>query len=216
MVIIGAGGLAKEILATLLWTRPDADVALFDDVSPSSPRELLGFPVLRTWEELQAHWRRVGTETVIGVGASAARQMLGARIVEAGGRLGTLISNHALVAGFGVTVAEGVCILPYAMVMPDVSIGAGCLVNKGASLSHDTTIGRYCSIAPGARILGGASVGDGAEIGANATVLSRVKVGAGSRVGAGAVVFKDVADGATVVGNPAEPIGAALRRRRRG
>jgi UDP-2-acetamido-3-amino-2,3-dideoxy-glucuronate N-acetyltransferase len=46
----------------------------------------------------------------------------------------------------------------------------------------------------------------GATIGSGATILGGVRIGAGATVGAGAVVTKDVAAGATVVGNPARPL----------
>jgi acetyltransferase-like isoleucine patch superfamily enzyme len=45
---------------------------------------------------------------------------------------------------------------------------------------------------------------DDVSIGANATILPGVKLGRGCVIGAGAVVTKDVALGATVVGNPAK------------
>jgi UDP-2-acetamido-3-amino-2,3-dideoxy-glucuronate N-acetyltransferase len=50
-------------------------------------------------------------------------------------------------------------------------------------------------------------VDDDASIGSGVTILCGVRIGAGAQVGAGAVVTKDVAPGATVVGNPAAPIG---------
>ncbi len=48
----------------------------------------------------------------------------------------------------------------------------------------------------------------GASIGTNATILPGITIGKNALVGAGAVVTKDVPDGATVVGNPAKPLGA--------
>jgi UDP-2-acetamido-3-amino-2,3-dideoxy-glucuronate N-acetyltransferase len=49
-------------------------------------------------------------------------------------------------------------------------------------------------------------VENGASIGSGATILGGVRIGAAAQVGAGAVVTKDVAPGATVVGNPAAPL----------
>jgi len=47
------------------------------------------------------------------------------------------------------------------------------------------------------------TVGRGASIGSGATILGGIRIGCGATVGAGAVVTRNVADGATVLGNPA-------------
>jgi UDP-2-acetamido-3-amino-2,3-dideoxy-glucuronate N-acetyltransferase len=49
----------------------------------------------------------------------------------------------------------------------------------------------------------------GASIGSGAVIMGGVTIGAGGLVGAGAVVTRDVAPGATVVGNPARLINPA-------
>ena len=61
-------------------------------------------------------------------------------------------------------------------------------------------------MSPGANIAGGVSIGTGSWIGIGAAVIGRIDIGSYVRVGAGAVVIKSVADGLTVVGNPARPI----------
>lgn len=50
----------------------------------------------------------------------------------------------------------------------------------------------------------------GAVIGSNATILGGVVIGTNAVVGAGAVVTKDVAEGTTVIGNPAKKIKRVL------
>lgn len=47
---------------------------------------------------------------------------------------------------------------------------------------------------------------DDAWVGVGAMILKGVRIGAGARVGAGAVVARDVPAGATVAGNPAQPV----------
>ena len=51
------------------------------------------------------------------------------------------------------------------------------------------------------------TVGRDVWIGGGALLLPGVTVGDGAVIGAGAVVTRDVADGATVVGSPARPVG---------
>ena len=62
------------------------------------------------------------------------------------------------------------------------------LRSQGIEIARPVTIGRDVWIGGGAIILGGVTIGDGAI------------------VGAGSVVTRDVAAGATVVGNPARPV----------
>jgi len=74
-------------------------------------------------------------------------------------------------------------------------------------VEHDSFLEAHVHIAPGAILGGEVHIGQGAHIGMSATVRQGIAVGEGAVIGAGAVVVNDVADGVTVVGNPARPIG---------
>ena len=207
MVIIGAKGLAKELLAVLQWNGEANDILFFDNVNMDTPDVLYErFPVLKSWEALEKHFLKKSREFVLGVGGAKTRKILAEKVTSLGGQLCSIVSNHALVGEFGNKIGNGVCILSHATITGDVNIGKGSLINKAVIISHDAKIGNYCEISPGAKILGRTTVGDFSEIGTNAVILPDVRVGLHCKVGAGAIVTKDVVDYSTVVGIPAKPI----------
>ena len=208
MVIIGVGGLAKELLAVLQWNGDTDNLVFFDIVNVDSPDSLYGrFPVLKSWQVLEEHLLTKSPEFVLGVGGTDAetRKTLAEKVTSIGGELCSIVSNHAIIGEFGNIIGKGVCILSHATITGDVKIGEGALINKAVIISHDANIGQYCKISPGAKILGRTTVGDFSEIGANAVILPDVIVGSNCTVGAGAVVTKNVPNGCIVVGIPAKP-----------
>ena len=207
MVIIGAKGLAKELLTLLSWNNDIENLVFFDDISPDSPQLLYErFTVLTTWSQLQQQLTKESPHFVLGVGNPRNRRQLAERACSLGGKLTTVVSNHALIGEFGNHIGEGVCVLPHAIISCDVEIGKGSLINKAAILSHDVKVGQYCTISPGVKLLGRSIIGEGTEIGTNAVVLPNITIGINCIIGAGAVVTKSVPDGQTVVGIPAKPL----------
>lgn len=82
----------------------------------------------------------------------------------------------------------------------------------GVVIGHDTVIGDNCKILQNVTI-GGRSgiranpkIGNSVLIGAGAIILGDISIGDNAKIGAGAVVVTNVAEGQTVVGNPAKPI----------
>ena len=92
------------------------------------------------------------------------------------------------------------------------SADATCVIDDDAPVR----IGSFTQIAVGVRILtvpldggspGPVTIGRNVWIGAGATVCAGVTLGDDAIVAAGAVVLSEVAEGATVAGNPARPLG---------
>ncbi|ETX14567.1 maltose O-acetyltransferase [Roseivivax halodurans JCM 10272] len=108
----------------------------------------------------------------------------------------------------------------------NVTLGARVFLNHGCilldvcaiAIGDDTQVGPYCQILAADHPRDRATRDKGLEngrpvtigrsvwIGGGAIILPGVTVGDGANIGAGAVVTKDVAEGATVVGNPARPL----------
>jgi serine O-acetyltransferase len=76
-------------------------------------------------------------------------------------------------------------------------------IRSGVVISPFVTIGLRSGDVTGPTVMHDVSIGTGAKL------IGPVTVGAGARIGANAVVVGDVAPGATVVGAPARPAGAA-------
>jgi sugar O-acyltransferase (sialic acid O-acetyltransferase NeuD family) len=205
MVIIGAKGLAKELLAVFQWNGSSDDLVFFDNVSEDIPDTLYGrFSVLKSWEDLEMYFQKKSCDFVLGIGGAKTRKFLAEKAISIGGKLRCIVSNHALIGEFGNTIGNGVGILSHVTITGDVNIGEGSLINKAVIISHDVKIGCYCEISPGAKILGCTTVGDRTEIGTNAVILPNVVIGSDCKVGAGAVVTKNVPDGLIVIGIPAK------------
>lgn len=206
MIILGAKGLAKEILQLLHVNNNIQDLYFFDNVNSDTPDYLFDqFKVIKSWEDLEKHFN-TKPEFIIGVGGSKTREFMADKAIGLGGKLTTLISDNAEIGHYGITIKKGVTVLSQAIITCDAIVGEGTLINKAAIISHDAKVGKYCEISPGAKILGRVTIGDFVEIGTNAVILPDVVVGSNCKIGAGAVVTKNVSDNTTVVGIPAKPL----------
>lgn len=114
------------------------------------------------------------------------------------------VSHPTAVISKTAQIGSGTFVAAQAVIAPDVKIGSHCIINHAAVVDHDCTIGDYAHIAPQSSLGGGVTVANGVLIGAGAVILPNVTIAEYAIIGAGAVVTKDVASGATVVGNPAK------------
>ena len=206
MIIIGAKGLAKELLEILYQKNETDNLYFYDDISNDAPDKLYDqFPILKNIEEVIQLFK-VDNRFIVGLGNPVLRKQMFEKFKLVGGVMVSAISPLANIGHYGTSIGAGSIVMAGSFISNDVRLGIGCLVNPNCTISHDTVIGDFVDISPGVQITGNCVVGDYASIGTNATILPKIQVGERAIVGAGAVVTQHVPDGVTVVGVPAKEV----------
>lgn len=201
VVLIGNGGHARACLDA--WN--PARVPLPLGYLGPQPGDVLGLDHLGD-DDLLPHLSARGvTHAFVALGANGVRGAVIDRCTAAGLELATIVAPSAQV-GATARVGAGSILLHRAVLGANALVGRGSIINTGATVDHDCVIGDLVHIAPGVNLAGTVSVGDGAMIGIGASVIPGIRIGAGATVGAGAVVIRDVPDGHTVVGVPAQEL----------
>ena len=208
VVIIGAGGHAREVLEILLVCQAkghEVEPLGFIDEHPGNHGHTLdGFLVLGDLRWFQGV-DRSEIEVICAVGTPQVCRKLAQRAWALGLRFASAISPQACVSPHA-RIGQGVMIFPNVIVNTGAVIGDHVILNVSATVSHDTVVGDFCNINPGAHLAGNVTVGEGCYIGMGANVIQGVTIGHWSIVGAGAVVVRDVPANATAIGIPAKVI----------
>lgn len=208
MIIMGAGGFARELAAEITNSMPHSmamadGIVMFDDVNPSPLAE---YPIIMSLDLPAEKMARYGSRIVfIGVGTPSARKAMWNKIDNGKFNATTFVSKHASLLG-EVFVSAGCCIMAGVRITTNVRIGRGTLINLNSTVGHDVVIGGFCDICPSVSISGNCTIGNEVFIGTGATILPNITIGNNAVIGAGAVVTKDVLDNTTVMGIPAKEI----------
>lgn len=206
MVVLGAGGHAKEVLDILKDLNYPDSIAFFDNVTPDIefPYIFNDYVRIRSIEELKDWFDSNEKDYVLGVGELIPRRKLRLIGNECSGEEMTLISKNACISSFGVVLGKGTIVMQLVFISTDVNIGKGVLINSRANLHHDVKIDDYCEIGPGAIILGKVKIGKESFIGAGAVILPKIIMGSNCVICTGSVVTKDVPENMVIKKNPAK------------
>lgn len=207
MVVIGAGGLAIEILEILSESYLDSEIYFFDNVNDLPSKYLFDkYKILSSLEEVINIFTSLDNNYCIGVGGIDNKIKLIKLFNSLGGELCSVISKECIIGKHNVSIGKGSVIMPGVKISNNVSLGVANLVYYNSVITHDCSIGDYCEIAPSVNILGRVSVGQRVWCGANCTILPKITISNDVVIGAGAVVTKNIENKCTVVGIPARKV----------
>lgn len=207
MLIVGAGGFAKEIFEIFHHHKDLNKIAFYDDVNTFQDDKIYGrFNLIQNLEEAKKYFKHNGYNFVLGLGNPYLRYKLYCKFTKIGGVLTSTISDSSIIGHYNVDIGVGSNVLPASIFSNDVTLGKACIVYYNAVITHDCKIGDFVEISPSVNILGRVVVGNFCQLGAGSIILPDIKIGNNVVVGAGALVNKDIQDNSLVVGVPAKII----------
>jgi sugar O-acyltransferase (sialic acid O-acetyltransferase NeuD family) len=205
MLIIGAGGYAKEILEVCYQNSEFDNLTFYDDINFQKDKKLFyKFNVITNLEEASKYFELIDNEFTLGIGNPLSRKKLFNKFIKIGGIFTSIISKKALVGSFGTVIEHGCNIMPNVTITNGVTIKTGTLINQMVSIGHDVTIGEFCEICPQVSISGNCIIDSYSFIGTGAIILPKIKIGKNVVIGAGALVNKDIPDNSLAIGMPAK------------
>jgi sugar O-acyltransferase (sialic acid O-acetyltransferase NeuD family) len=208
VVIVGAGGLGREVLDILEAINeraPTYEVLGFLD-DKGGDRELLarrGMTVLGRVDQLGL----LDAEYIIAIGAAAPRRRIDAFAIEHGRHAASAI-HPAATLGSHTVIGPGAIVAAGARLTTNIKLGRHVQIHTNATVGHDANLQDYVTVLPGANVGGSVTLEQDVTIGSGAVLIQGVTVGRLTTVGAGAVVVRDLPEGVTAVGVPARALGA--------
>jgi sugar O-acyltransferase (sialic acid O-acetyltransferase NeuD family) len=161
-----------------------------------------GYPVVGSFDDLDAWYARGVRHAVLAIGSNWERAAMSATMVERGFAVVGLRHPTALIENTARVAPDAVLCIG-AIVAAEATVGQNALLNSGCIVEHECEVGAHAHIGPGARLAGRVKVGMGTFVGLGSCVRERIMIGQGVVIGAGSVVVDDVPDLVTAVGNPA-------------
>jgi sugar O-acyltransferase (sialic acid O-acetyltransferase NeuD family) len=206
IIVVGGGGLAREVAATVAAVNADVPtwelLGFLDDDPTLHGTTIAGHEVLGPLEVAHDH---PDVQVVICIASPSdrlARKRVAIRLGRSSDAFATIIHPAASI-GAGTEVGAGTVILAGTVTTTDVTIGEHCVLMPNVTLTHDDLLASYVICGSGVLLSGMVQVGEGTYLGAGCHVRESCWVGAWAMVGMGAVLLEDVPVGQIWVGNPA-------------
>ncbi|MFZ6755311.1 acetyltransferase [Undibacterium sp. Dicai25W] len=207
IIIVGAGGLGREIYSLL---KPEADAChiriagFVDDTLPVSDMLNENYPV-PLLGSISSYVPVENDYLVLAIGDPRAKLELAKALEEKGAKFFSFIHPNAVVSDTA-KIGKGVVIYPYCFISADSEISDFVMINCHSGAGHDVFVGDGSTICAHVDLTGHVKVGKAVFIGSHASILPNVEIGDYAKIGAGAIVVRRVKESATVYAQPARTL----------
>lgn len=201
LILIGGGGHCKSVIEVA--ESAGYNILGILDRPEEVGKKVLAYDVIGVDDDIPNYVDKA--EFVITVGFiknPALRIKLYNKVLEAGGKLATLIASTAYVSKYA-KIGQGTVIMHQAFVNAGAEIGENVIINTLANIEHDACIGNQCHVSTGAMINGDCKIGTNCFIGSQSVLANAVFVCSDVVVGAGSFVRKSILQSGIYSGNPA-------------
>ncbi|MCB5292600.1 acetyltransferase [Arthrobacter sp. SO3] len=205
LLLIGASGLAREVLACVRENGQFDVVGVLDDDESKAGSALDGAPIIGPASHAL---RYPEARVVICIGPGKGRERVVARLAGLGFpgyRFATVIEPSVRVP-YCCDIGPGSILLGNVTLTAGITVGSHVVMMPGVTLTHDDVVEDFATLAAGVSLGGGVRIGRAAYLGMNSSVREGTSVGAGAVVGMGAAVLADVPVEEIWVGVPAKAI----------
>jgi sugar O-acyltransferase (sialic acid O-acetyltransferase NeuD family) len=203
LIVLGAGGLAREITS---WNNLSKNmfniIGYMDDFYNQDQSNSYGLNVLG---KIEYDKFSENTKAICAISNCSKKEDLLIQSEIHQFRFQNYIHSTCLI-GERTSYGKGIVMMPYSIISCDATIGDLVFINNGTQIGHDVVIGNCTSIMANVDIGGSAQIGKNVFIGSNAVILPGVKIPDNTIVGAGSVVIRSIKQLGTYFGNPAKKI----------
>ena len=205
VLLIAAGGLARETLNAIRTSDTHEVTGFLDDNEAIHGTSIDGVPVLGPIDRAAMHPE---AKFVLCAGSGTARRNIANRLAGTGigpDRYATIVHPNSGVPP-DCTVGVGSILLAQVVLTTAVAIGDHVVAMPNVTLTHDDVVDDFATLCAGVTLGGELHIGAAAYLGMNSSVRQRIYVGRESVLGMGAVLLQDLPPGETWTGVPARPL----------
>lgn len=204
VVIVGAGGLGRELLSFINHSGKITDVpkiaGFVDDDKKALDKFNIDLKIIDSLSENELHRYE---KIMLAINNSEIKRDI-FNNTDSSKIIGFI--HHSCIIGDRARIHQSTILFPNVLVSCDSEISKGVFINCGSQIGHDVFVDEFVNIMANVDVGGNCKIGKNVLIGTGSTIYPGVKIADNTIIGAGSVVFRNIKETGTYVGNPAKKI----------